>query len=307
MTRTLGRDETAAGGAPLYRVREERDRQILLGILTADPGYAAFAIGHLDRKLFEDASYWTAEGPDGQQAVVMHSSSAVGRMSALVGDPAGVGAVLSLHPGPRGGYLGTCAPEHLTIAQNVYALDGLLTMIRMTVDADSFAATAGAVRRLVGGDARALNALYASGGGPTGYRREHIEQGVYRGVFEQGELVAVAGTHLVTPSMGVAVVGNVFTHAAWRGRGLAKQATSAVTAELLERGCWLVALTVDPDNTPAVRAYERLGYARGAPVHEVRYRRRDVLGLGAALRRRFAHRSPDREQLVHARVPLEDD
>lgn len=307
MTRTLGRNATAADGAPLYRVREERDRQTLIGILNADPGYAAFAIGHLDRGLFEDARYWTAEGPDGEQAVVMHSSSTVGRMSALVGDPAGVGAVLSLHPGPRAGYLGTCAPQHLTIVQRVYALDGLLTMIRMTVDADSFVAAGGAVRRLVGGDARALNALYATGGGPTGYRGAHIERGVYCGVFEQGTLIAVAGTHLIAPSMGIAVVGNVFTDAAWRARGFAREATSAVTAELLQRGCALVVLTVDPENAPAVRAYERLGYARGTAVHELRYRRRDVLGLGAVLRRRFARRGPDRERLVAARVAPEDE
>lgn len=306
MTRTLGRERVAEGEAPLYRVREERDRQTLLGLLCEDRGFAAFAIGHLEQGLFRDARYWTAEGPSGEHAVVMHANGGVGRMTALVGDPGGIGAVLSLHPGPRGGYLGTCAPEHLTVVRRVYALDRLLTMIRMSVDADTFAPAGGAVRRLVGTDARALNALYASGGGPTGYRGEHIEQGVYRGAFEQGKLVAVAGTHLVAPGLGTAVVGNVFTGAAWRGRGLATRVTSAVTAELLERGCWQVALTVDPENTQAVRAYARLGYERGAPVHEVRFRRRDVLGLGAALRRRFGRRGRDAERLVRV-PPLQDD
>ena len=307
MTRTLDRDAGAAEReAPLYRVREERDRQTLLGMLSADRGFAAFAIGHLEQGLFRDARYWTAEGPSGEQAVVMHANAGVGRMTALVGDRGGIGAVLSLYPGPRGGYLGTCAPEHLTVVRRVYALDGLLTMIRMSVDATAFAPAGGAVRRLVGADARALNALYASGGGPTGYRGEHIEQGVYHGAFEQGKLVAVAGTHLVAPGLGIAVVGNVFTSAAWRGRGLATRVTSAVTAELLERGCWQVALTVDPENAPAVRAYARLGYERGAAVHEVRFRRRDVLGLGAALRRRLGRRGPAAERLVRV-PPLPDD
>ena len=306
MTRTLDHDRATRGGAPLFRVREERDRQTLLTALSDDRAYAAFAIGHLESGLFEHARYWTAEGPEGEHAVVMHAAGPIGRMSVLVGDPAGLDAALSLHPGPRRGYLGTCAPEHLTVVQGVYALDGLLAMIRMTVEADRFAAASGSTRRLLRADARALNALYATGGGPTGYRGEHIERGVYCGAFEDGRLVAVAGTHLVAPGLGIAVVGNVFTHAEWRRRGLATRVTSAVTAALLEQGCWTVTLTVDPGNTHAVRAYSRLGYERGAPVHEVRIRRRDVLGIGATLRRRFAQRDGD-ERTVRGHAPPEDD
>ena len=303
MTRTLPRDHAVEGDATLYRVHEERDSQRLLALLAEDRAFAAFAIGHLDQGLFRDARFWTAEGPGGEHAVVMHAGGTLGRMSVFSGDPAGVEATLLLHPGPRGGYLATCAPEHLPAVRRVYALGGLISMIRMSVDAEGFVpAGAGiaqrSVQRLSARDARALNALYATGGGPTGYRGEHIEQGVYYGVFEGGALAAVAGTHLVSPGAGIAVVGNVFTRAAARGRGLATRVTSAVTADLLERGCWQVTLTVDPENAPALRAYERLGYVRGAAVHEARFQRRDVLGLGAVLRRRFARRGPDGERLV---------
>ena len=41
-------------------------------------------------------------------------------------------------------------------------------------------------------------------------------------------------------------------------------------------------------------------------MHEVRFRRRDVLGLGAALRRRFGRRGRDAERLVRV-PPLQDD
>ena len=305
MTRTLSRNRAGEGEgeAALYRVHEERDGQRLLALLGEDRAYAAFAVGHLDRGLFDHARFWTAEGPAGEHAVVMHANGALGRMSVLSGDPAGVAATLSLHPGPRAGYLSTCAPAHLPAVRQVYALGGLIAMIRMSVDAESFR-PAGAgigqrtVQRLTARDARALNALYATGGGPTGYRAEHIERGVYYGVFEGGSLASVAGTHLVSPGSGIAVVGNVFTRDSARGRGLATRVTSAVTTDLMERGCWQVTLTVDPENAPALRAYERLGYVRGAPVHEARFQRRDPLGLGALLRRRFTRRGPDGERLV---------
>ena len=48
-------------------------------------------------------------------------------------------------------------------------------------------------------------------------------------------LIAAAGTHVVSPQWGVAAVGNVYTHREYRGQGLAKVVTSAVTAELLQQ------------------------------------------------------------------------
>ena len=184
-------------------------------------------------------------------------------------------------------------------------------MMRMTVDPHRFlgaGATASGLRRLVRADARALNALYATGDGPTGYRGEHIERGVYFGAFEDGRLLAVAGTHMIAPTMGIAVVGNVFTHASARSRGLARAVTAAVTRELFARGCAAVTLTVDPDNAPALRAYRRLGYEAGSPIVEARIRRRDSLGIGSALRRLFARRGgEDGEALLVARASARDE
>ena len=157
-----------------------------------------------------------------------------------------------------------------------------------------------------------FNALYALEGAPGYYSGEHIERGVYYGAFEDDRLVSVAGTHIVAPAASVAVVGNVFTHPAQRGRGLATAVTSSVTRDLLDRGCALVTLTVDPTNTPAVHAYRRLGYTLGAAVIEARARRRDPLGLGAWLRRRAAHRRAAArhgaaEEYAPGRPPAEPD
>jgi hypothetical protein len=48
-----------------------------------------------------------------------------------------------------------------------------------------------------------------------------VKQGVYYGVYEQGDLIAAAGTHLLAAQTGVAAVGNVYTRSDRRGRGLA--------------------------------------------------------------------------------------
>jgi ribosomal protein S18 acetylase RimI-like enzyme len=65
---------------------------------------------------------------------------------------------------------------------------------------------------------------------------------------------------------------------------LAQAVTGAVTEQLLGF-CREVVLSVDPTNAPAVRAYERLGYAEVARLIEGAAVRRDYVGLPTALRR----------------------
>lgn len=237
------------------------------------------------------------------QGLVMHGDGALGRTLVVAGDPRAVQAVLAVQPGPISTYLATSAPEHLAVLNHTYVLSARAPMMRMAVTRDRFippsppdrdrdqealeAATGPTVlRRLDGDDAPALNALYGTEGGPTHYRAADIERGIYIGAFRTERLLAAAGTHIVGPRTGVAVVGNVFTHPAHRGQGLAGLVTGAVTAALFEAGLTLAVLTVDSQNTPAVRAYARLGYDPGARVLEGIARRRDWLGIGARLRRR---------------------
>jgi GNAT superfamily N-acetyltransferase len=272
---------------PLFHIRELRERRTLDASLSENRPYAAYALGHLEAKLLERSRFWLADG-DGN-GVVMHAT-AMGRTMFVGGDTTAVGAILSLHPGPRSSYLTTCAPEHLPMIERTHVLYNVLRMTRMSVTQASFSEARGVVRRLHRGDVRSLNALYALGGAHGHYGGDHIERGVYYGAFDGARLVSVAGTHIVAPAASIAIVGNVFTHPAQRGRGLATAVTCSVTRELFDRGCALVTLTVDPANTHAVRAYRRIGYIPGANVVEARTRRRSLLSLKSWIRRQAARR-----------------
>ena len=287
MTDTLPRHATGPHAArPEYLVRQSRDWRELERWLSGDRTFAAYALGHLEWGLFEWASFWIAEGPQGT-AVVMHAG-ALGATTVTVGAPEGVAAIVSLHPGPRRTYLSTAAPQHMPLLREAYHVRDTLSMMRMDVTQATFHGVTGDVRRLRGRDVGMINALYASEDGPSHYTPDIIERAVYYGIFDGDRLASVAGTHIVAPNQNIAIVGNVFTDAAYRGLGLATRVTSAVTQELLARGCGEVALTVDPGNTPALAAYTRLGYEPGAPVVEARLERRDLFGIGPALRRRRA-------------------
>ncbi len=86
---------------------------------------------------------------------------------------------------------------------------------------------------------------------------EALNDHVCYGVFIDGKLVSVARTYVRTPH--VWVVGGVFTHPDFRGRGFAKAVTAAVTREALLSGAYAL-LHVREDNYPAIRAYRRIGY-----------------------------------------------
>jgi ribosomal protein S18 acetylase RimI-like enzyme len=126
--------------------------------------------------------------------------------------------------------------------------------------------------RLGPDDFPALQRLYADGEAlgeaPGFFRAWMLDRGVFYGIPEGRSLVAAAGTHLVAPSEDVAAIGNVYTRRDRRGRGLAAQVTTAVTAELLSMDLRTIALNASPQNLTALRVYERPGFKRYCPFYE---------------------------------------
>ncbi|MCC6236532.1 MAG: GNAT family N-acetyltransferase [Dehalococcoidia bacterium] len=295
--------------AALIPIRQAHDRRQLETLLGVDRAYAAYALSHLESGPFEQSEFWVAESPAGTGVVL--TSDAIGSTLITSGDPTAVGAILSLHPGPRLAYLSTASPEHMAAIRRWHHVDDPLTMRRMSVRLEGFTAIAEespdvSIRRLSDLDLHAVNALYAVDERSGQYTGPQINNAVYFGAFVGGELASIAGTHVVSPMMSIGVVGNVLTHPAFRGRGLATYVTSRVTSTLFDLGCELVVLTADPQNTPAVHAYRRLGYELGAPIVEARLRRRDPVGLGAWWRRMKAEHIQGFEAVRVASAPAGD-
>ncbi|MBA4179692.1 MAG: hypothetical protein C0506_03805 [Anaerolinea sp.] len=266
-----------------FLVQPLRDVSAIRALLLPRVEYTAYAMGQLEPSLFPRTRWFWARGSSGT-GLVLHSRGGLGDATFVMGDPDAVAAILSIHPGTAQTYA-TCQPQHIEALRRVYRLASQQPMIRMSVTAARFTPVSNPrAIPLSGVDIRRINALYSSEGGPSYYVPEHIDSGVYRGVVAEGRLVAVAGTHVVSRQEGVAVVGNVFTHPGYRGRGYATAATSAVTEALLNY-CNHIVLTVDPDNSPAVAAYARLGYHEACQLVEASAVRKDPSGFASTVRR----------------------
>jgi RimJ/RimL family protein N-acetyltransferase len=265
-------------------VRPVRDKTALRSLLEPQRAYAAYALGQLQPRLFGRTSWWLARGAGGQ-ALLLHSAGGLGNALFALGTVDALEAALQLHPGPRYTFL-TCELHHLDTVRRHFELPDHQAVLRMQVDRATFSDPAGEAHQLTGHDVREINRLYRADGTPAFYTAQNIDDAVYFGISEGGRLVAVAGTHVIAPDDGIAVAGNVFVHPKYRGRGLSVRVTGAVTRELL-KSCRDVVLSVDPRNTPAVRAYQRLGYREVGRLIEGAATRRDI-GLIAFARRRIA-------------------
>lgn len=264
-----------------YNVRQLRDREHIRRLLEDRRPYAAYALGQLDPALFRLSEWWQARGSAGE-ALLLHSRGGLGNATFALGEAGALDALFLVHPGARHTFL-TCEVHHVDVVARHFRVEQRQTMIRMRATRETFRPRHGDVRALDGADARAVNALYRTDGVPSYYTARQLEDSVYFGAEVHGRLVAIAGTHVISPASGIAVVGNVYTHADFRGRRLAQAVTSAVTERLLVM-CSEVVLSVDPTNLPAVRAYERLGYTEVARLIEGGAVRRDVMGVATALR-----------------------
>ena len=307
---------TKEGDKDSYLIRPLRDREQIRPLLEAERAYAAYALAQLEPDLFARSEWWLAAG-DGSEALLMHSRGGPGNALVAFGDPHALPALLSLHPGPAQTFA-TFREDHLEAMRRFFLLAHDRPMLRMMVTAETFAAAEPGpeeaegvieVRRLCDGDIPEIDRLYGSEGSGFYYRPRHIDEGVYFGVVSEQRLVAVAGTHAASRAGGIAVVGNVFTHPLHRNHHFAVRATGAVTETLLQTRPQVV-LTVDPQNTAAVRAYSRLGYREECWLIECGVTRRETLGLGTLTRRllaRWRGRTRGGELVTLARDGYEDE
>lgn len=254
------------------RARSVTDRDEIAAYLRTDRRYAAYALGDLDSAASGRCSWGIAYDDNGEPAALaMHHDGLVPQPLFLMGEPTGCRAVLASVIKPRDAFFQS-TEELDRAAAELYDLERPTVLLRMVVDAETFIPSAGTAGRLHAGDIDDLNRLYQLGF-RAGFAQAILDDAVYYGIRIRGRLVSAAGTHLINRREGIAVVGNVMTHADYRGHGFAQVVTGAVTADLLEQ-VPDVALNVHADNSPAVAAYSRLGYREYCRLSERLGRRR---------------------------------
>lgn len=270
-------------------VRPSTDRGLLRDVLERDRIYAAYALCDLDDREFGRTRWGVAFAGSDPVAVVLEYAGLAPQPVFVMGENAGIAAILRELIRPRAAYL-AARTEHLSAVASIYRVEPGPPMVRMWVDRTTFRPYPAEVARLLPVEVGDLNRLYQLGF-TAWLPPSAVAEGVYYGIRVGGRLVSAAGTHVISPEARMGVVGNVMTHTDFRGRGYAAALTGAVTAELL-RFCDQVVLNVRSDNSPALQAYAKLGYRE-----HVRFEERLIHRNGAALGPLAALQGPIRRLL----------
>jgi GNAT superfamily N-acetyltransferase len=227
--------------------------------LRRDPAWSVYALGDLEPPMFPKTLWFE---PD----------------LTLVVQDYGTAILFAMGPGSVREALGSVSgPVHLQVKRDALdevarhaAVSSPRLMWRMTWTGDRGVSPSSVTSRLTASDVPALRALYAdgdrSGESPDFFFSSMVADGVFHGIYEGPELVAVAGTHLVARAEGAAAIGNIYVRRNRRGRGLGRLVTTAVLGELA--GVETIGLNVRADNDAAVHLYESLGFARHCEFYE---------------------------------------
>jgi ribosomal protein S18 acetylase RimI-like enzyme len=235
--------------------------------LEGDRAWSAFALADLDPPYAQHAAWF---GTPTSNSVVLVYGAFDPPIVFCQGEPAACEAILAeAHVASR------TARAYVNVTDLLWPIVGRnfttfepRRMSRMVLHGDLPEASSHTTAVPLGpADLGALRNLYEEDP-PAFFLPEQVKDGVYFGVRQAGDLVAVAGTHVVSARGSVAAIGNVYTRPDCRGRGLAAEVTGAVARELRRRGIATIVLNVTDSNDVARRVYQRLGFVHYCVFHE---------------------------------------
>lgn len=229
-----------------------------------------YALGDLD-DFFWRYTTWYALEQQVEQVVLLYSEPTLPVLLATAEEPSVSLDVLlrgMLHLLPRRFYAhltrsaaGAIASAYRMQSYGVHYKMALLdTSPLVTVD------TTSAVQLLVS-DLPEVEEFYSVSYPGNWFDPRMLETGHYYGIRCNGRLVSIAGVHVYSARYRVATLGNVVTHPAARGQGMATVVCAKLCQELL-RTVEHIGLNVRADNASAIACYKRLGFESIATYEE---------------------------------------
>lgn len=243
------------------------DRDEIRARLERDRAWGAFSLADLAPPYDVHAAWF---GPSAGESVVLVYGAYDPPLVVCHGPAAECDALLSepdvVRLTPRGCLSVTASL--LPIAERHFTRFQRRRMVRMLLASGRCASVAAGRPVSIGADALDdVRRLYAEDP-PAFFLPAQLKDGVYFGVREGSELIAIAGTHVVSPATSVAAIGNVYTRRDRRRQGLALEVTSAVIGELRRAGITTIVLNIVATNTAARRVYERIGFSDYCEYYE---------------------------------------
>jgi ribosomal protein S18 acetylase RimI-like enzyme len=246
-------------------VERIEDRAAIQSMLLQDRAGAVYLLGYLDEVYTPWCSWWGAyeDGEEVPRALLLLYDGLSVPVAITAGDPAHVGPLVKeVYSDLPDRFYCHLREEHLDSFREFFDLTGLKETVRMSLVRDRYEAQSSdvSVVRLGHRDTAAIVKLYDHYPDNL-FEPYQLESGLYFGIQEAGggQLVSIAGIHVVSDVNDVAVVGNVVTHPEYRKSKLASLVMTRLLDELFDRVS-LVAVNVSVDNVPARKTMEGFAF-----------------------------------------------
>lgn len=254
-------------------IRGIEDRDQLLEFFLGDPVACAYQIGDLDDAYFPWCRWWGAFDDDDDQlklALLLYSGLSV-PVALTYGQADLLEPLLEeIYADLPDRFYCQAFEDHYTALSAQYDASDMQPKLRMALRRDDYEPVPADpdVIRLGHRDTARIVKLYDHY--PDNFFEPYqLETGLYFGITEGsgGELVSIAGIHVLSQANDVAAIGNLVTHPDHRGKQLARRVTGRLLNEVFER-VGLVALNVSEENVPAVRTYSHFKFEPHSRFYE---------------------------------------
>jgi RimJ/RimL family protein N-acetyltransferase len=256
----------------MLRVAKVVDRAAIAAFLCRDPQLHLYAIGDLD-DFFWPYTTWYALLDDDVivEIALIYSGMVTPTLLALThGSVDRLRRLLESildHLPPR--FYAHLSGDLITVFDDRFGIDSygehwkmaLTHPARLNEVDDSQAIMLGAMNQAE------VEAFYESSYPGNWFDPRMLETGCFAGVRRDGRLISVAGVHVYSPRYRVAALGNIATHPAYRGQGLAAAATARLCRRLFD-SVEYIGLNVTASNARAIDLYRRLGFEQAGSYEE---------------------------------------
>jgi GNAT superfamily N-acetyltransferase len=255
----------------LYAISQLTDEEQIRAYLMTNSAYAAYALGDLEPPYCRHAVWIGASQTGTIEGLALVYDGLEPAVLFLMGKAEAISALLMHGVGPDEIFFNIQTEIEATFS-TFYSVEHSQRMYRMLVTPKAFVPLKPAQQLppptpLNESHLNAITTLIAEAAASDkrdirdiAFGPEMVQAGYYRGIYQDGRLIALAGTHLVAREANIAAVGNVVVHPEERKRGLGSLVSHAVTQALLDDGFDPVVLNVRQDNEPAIKIYRKLGY-----------------------------------------------
>jgi GNAT superfamily N-acetyltransferase len=258
----------------LYAISQLIDEEQIRTYLMTNSAYAAYALGDLEPPYSQRAIWIGASQTGAIEGLALIYNGLDPTVLFLMGETRAISALLMHGVGPDRVFF-SIQPAMEEVLSTFYSIEHSQPMYRMLVTPETFAPfkpvqSMPLPTPLDGNHLADMTTLIAEAATndkrdtrDIAFSPEMVQTGYYRGIYQRGRLIALAGVHLVARRANIAAVGNVVVHPKERQQGLGSLVSHAVTQALLDEGFDPVVLNVRQDNEPAIKIYRKLGYKVG--------------------------------------------